>query len=329
MTEEKPGNRVLESTVAIADIGMRLQAGTPGDAFEIDPIYGPFIAGSTAPNARIHTRVELLVRFGDPPSITDARDVFDSEGNWKLQRQGDTFYILFSSPVMEPNLYMMLTIDKDFSRGEIHIRNSNSSKSRESPVIRQPLQYPLDEVLMVNLLAGGLGVELHGLGVDSGGRGLIFTGTSGAGKSTLAGLWKQRPEATILSDDRLIVRHRTSDASEAEPAATGGVGSGGGETGPFRLYGTPWHGDAQVSAYGGVSLDRIMVLKQSSRNRLVPLSPVEAAAALLVRCFPTYWDDQGMAYTVGLIGRVCSKVPCCRLEFRPEQGALDTALEGL
>ena len=57
-----------------------------------------------------------------------------------------------------------------------------------------PLHYPLDELLMVHLLARGRGVEIHGSGiVDADGYGTLFAGQSGAGKTTMSRLWLSEP----------------------------------------------------------------------------------------------------------------------------------------
>lgn len=306
--------KVTDATIHIGDISIRLTAATHDDCFEVDPVYAPFVADSSASYTR--PDVHLKVSYSSPPQVENWEELFDTQGNWKLKRKGKTLYLPLSSPVFEPELYKMLEICDDLSQGTIYIHagSGDGHNSRNNPSRRYPLQYPLDEVLMVNLLSRGRGVEMHGLGVVDDGRGFLFTGTSGAGKSTLAGLWKERGGATILSDDRLIIRPFTKKISREEH-----------RTG-FDLFGTPWHGDAGVCSYGGVVLDRILVLRQAPAHRLVKLSPLQAAADLLVRCFPTFWDAKGMAFTMEIISDICAHVPVYELQFKPEQDALDLAL---
>ena len=71
-----------------------------------------------------------------------------------------------------------------------------------------PLEYPLDELLIINLLAQGRGVEVHAAGViDPEGCGHLFLGQSGGGKTTISRLWQGVERAEILSDeDRIILR---------------------------------------------------------------------------------------------------------------------------
>lgn len=259
--------------------------------------------------------VALRVTYGKPVITDDAREIFDTEGAWRLLKSDSSYYVLLSSPGLNPPLYKVLAIDSGLAHGTIQIDVDSERTSRKDlPVGRYPLHYPLDEMLIANLLARGRGVEMHGLGVVHEGRGFMFTGKSGAGKSTLGKLWQARPGVEILSSDRLIVRPR--DGNNA-------AGQAG-----FRLFGTPWHGDGQ-RAYGGAELAAILILRQASDNRLVELPPVEVAAALLVRSFPTFWDTLGLQSTVDLLGRISMEVPCFELRFRPEQAAIDAVLTAL
>jgi type II secretory pathway predicted ATPase ExeA len=66
-----------------------------------------------------------------------------------------------------------------------------------------PFVGPALELLVITHLARRDGVILHGCGISTGGRGVVFAGESGAGKSTLARLWAQQAGIEILSDDRI------------------------------------------------------------------------------------------------------------------------------
>ena len=110
-----------------------------------------------------------------------------------------------------------------------------------------PLEYPLDELLMIHRLACGEGVEMHAVGiVDEAGLGHLFLGHSGAGKSTTARLWKSESNAQILSDDRIILRVRD---------------------GRIWMYGTPWHGDAGIASPESAPLSRLYLLEHSNHTR--------------------------------------------------------------
>src|SRR6476660_9837409 len=79
-----------------------------------------------------------------------------------------------------------------------------------------PLEYPLDELLIMHRLTQEKAIELHGSGiVRSNGEANLFIGHSGAGKSTTTRLWTAVEDVEVLSDDRIIVR-RDRDVSGVE-----------------------------------------------------------------------------------------------------------------
>ena len=312
-------NNITDNSIIIGDIRLSLVADTPRDAFEIDPLYQPAFIDEGRNNVRPTDEVMLRVHYGGPPDMARARKVFDTDSTWQLLESVDSFFVTLSSPDMEPPLYKILAIDKELSHGSIHINcDQTGITCKSAPAYRYPLNYPLDEMLMANVLSRGRGAELHGLGIAFRGRGLIFTGKSGAGKSTLGKLWMKRPGAAILSSDRLIVRRacrRTASSREASRSE-------------YLVYGTPWRRGREHS-YGRIPLGGIMILRQAEDNRVVELPPVEIAAALLVRSFPIFWDADGLQSTIDFLGRISTEVPCYELRFRPEQQAIDAALDAL
>jgi hypothetical protein len=175
--------------------------------------------------------------------------------------------------------------NEHFTRGEIVIRPG---------IDVGPLDYPLDEVLLANLLGRGRGVELHSCGViDRDGRGHLFVGVSGAGKTTTARLWEGEADG-IVSDDRVIVRERD---------------------GAMWMFGTPWHGEAELSMQGGAPLAGVYLLAQSDSNELRELSDAEAVARLFGCAFPLFYDAEALDFTLAFLGRLCASVPVRELRF--------------
>jgi len=70
---------------------------------------------------------------------------------------------------------------------------------------KDPLQYPVDALLIYYLSLFRDALILHASAVSFGERGLAFTGCSGAGKSTIA-RFCQLAGARILHDDRILLR---------------------------------------------------------------------------------------------------------------------------
>ncbi len=182
-----------------------------------------------------------------------------------------------------------------------HLLLSRRFFSQNLPVY--PLEYPLDEVLMIHRLACGYGLEVHAVGiVDEIGRGHLFLGHSGAGKSTTARLWLNQPGVQILSDDRIILRAH-------------------GEK--IFMYGTPWHGDAGISSPDCAAVTNIYFLEQYRHNEILRLAPGVAAAELFARSFVPRHCAQGLDFSLGFMERVTRQIPCNIFRFVPQQSAVE------
>ncbi len=233
---------------------------------------------------------EVILRFRQSSAFRGDKDLpgeilFDTQPNWRLCYSNKK-YILETrdcTAILTP----------DFSSGDVYV----IKKKRGFP-----FTYPLDELLMINLLARGRGVMVHALGIMDTDNGLLFAGTSGAGKSTLSNLWNDKKDITILSDDRIIIRK---------------------QDGQFWIYGTPWHGDAKVCSPEKAPLEKIFFLKHAEENKVERIEGIVAASKLLVCSFPTFWDKKGMEFTLGFIDELTREVPCYELGFLPDEGVVD------
>jgi len=257
--------------------------------FAVDERYNNFFSSNKAD-------IFLNVFFGQLPDLNSWNLIFDSGSVWKLYQRDDRWGIGMYSPASEPSLYQTAIFENDFYSGDIFLPNSNLNTN---PI---PYSFPLPEVHMINLLSQGHGVLVHACAVKDGDRGLLFSGTSGAGKSTTAELWNSQDNAAILSDDRVIIRKHE---------------------GQFWIYGTPWHGTARCGSPEAVPLTRIYNLKQTPKNQLRPLKPIEAHTKMLVRSFPTYWNSAGMDFTLGFLDELVQEVPCYELGFVPDDSVVD------
>ena len=245
----------------------------------------------------------------DPPDVTlrihstdinlaPGEKVFDSGGIWSLYQCQDKWLVYINSPRLGPEPYQKIILQSDFCAGDIYFTAVPAEEDR----VQYPFAYPVSELIMVNLLSKGRGALLHAFSVKDRTAGLLFAGKSGAGKSTNARLWAGAEGATLLSDDRVIVRKHESN---------------------FWIYGTPWHGDASVVSPESAPLEKIFILKHASKNHITPLEPGEAAARLLVRSFPTFWDADGMDFTLQFLGDMCETLPCYELGFVPDKSVVD------
>jgi hypothetical protein len=257
-------------------------------------------AGAAAKFAADGERPDVRTRtsWGDPRE-PDARDLlFDSgKGLWRLYRGGLGLQFVFTSAPLGPLPYQMASFRPDFTEGEVAVRQEIFA----GRLPLYPLQYPLDELLMVHLLARGRGVAIHGSGVvDADGRGTLFAGQSGAGKTTMARLWLREPGVKILSDERVVLRQ---------------------EGDVVWMYGTPWHGDGRISNQGRAPLDRICFLRHAPRNQMSPLAATESIARLFSCCFPPFYDAAGLGDVLGSLERIAARCRSVELGFVPDAAA--------
>jgi hypothetical protein len=240
---------------------------------------------------RAPSEVTLRVHYGPAPRYHTEEKVFDTLATWSLFRI-DGGWVL-KSP------FKILILELDFKAGNIYYINSRQQAKNNTDF---PLNYPLDELLMINLLSQGRGILTHSCGIDNNGKGMLFVGESGAGKSTLSNLWKDKKDAAVLSDDRIIIRKID---------------------GRFWMYGTPWHGDAKACSPERAPLEKIFFLRHARENSVSKISEIDAVSKLIVCSFPTFWDKKGMEFTLGFIDELIREVPCYELEFVPDERVLD------
>ncbi|MCK4648718.1 hypothetical protein KAT51_04255 [bacterium] len=286
-----PGkNSLKELRIGIGDIVFSAVSNDPELRLEADARYRQFITNAMPD-------VVLWAHYGYLLHRSVEKKIFDTGVTWSLYHSEGKIILRVRDKliILKPN----------FKSGDIYIGAEGTS-----PKVEYPLSYPLDEVLMINLLAQGRGVMIHSCGVSSKGQGLLFAGTSQMGKSTMANLWKsqiansksQNEGENILSDDRIIIRKMD---------------------GQFQMYGTPWHGDAKICSPERAPLKKIFFLKHDKNNIIKKINPVDATSRLIVCSFPTFWDKKGMEFTLKFCAELAKKVPCYELGFVPDESVLD------
>ncbi|HYI12176.1 MAG TPA: hypothetical protein VEK57_24190 [Thermoanaerobaculia bacterium] len=243
--------------------------------------------------------LDLRVDLASSLPTGDGQLLFDSDSVWRMFRTADGYRLECRSEAFGDTPYKVALIDDDFTQGTILLREDHADL--------HPLDYPLDEVLIAHLLGRGRGVELHSCGViDRQGRGHLFVGVSGAGKSTTARLWGDAA-AGIVSDDRVIVCE---------------------QDGAMWMYGTPWHGEAELAMASGVPLHGVYLLVQSEQNALLPLSHAHAVARLFGCTFPLFYDAAAVDFTVSFLARLAASVRVRELFFRRDPSVVDLVLAG-
>ena len=258
---------------------------------EVDEPYRSFLSDKS-PEATFR------VKRGPLPDPASLEEVFDAGGSWRMYRLREAWCVVLQAPALGPEPYQIAVVESDFSKGDVYTRDDAPRHGLGACGLGRPML----EVLFVNLLSRGRGVLLHACAVRDNDRGFLFAGTSGSGKSTMADLWKGRKGATILSDDRVVVREMD---------------------GRFWAYGTPWHGDVRLCSPERVPLDQIFVLRHGEETSVRPLEAPSALTSLFARSFATYWYPEGLDFSLDFLGRVSSVVPCDELAFLPDPATID------
>jgi hypothetical protein len=305
MIHAQPGETASTATLAlrIAGFTIGLVSHDPALRIGIEGAARRFVL-SPAEASLTATDVELETRWADLSTET-GETLFDSGGVWQLYRgsNGRQRFRLFTAE-QPHHPYRVAEFDETFRRGLVLLDRTAYGHSEE---VVFPLEYPLDELLMVHLLAQGKGVEMHSCAVaDEHGRGHLFVGVSGAGKTTTARIFERsRPGARVLSDDRNVLRD---------------------EDGSIVVHGTPWHGEAELSEPSQAPLYRVYLLEQAPVNELVPCSVPEAVTRLFTCTFPLFYRAESIDYTLAFLESLARRVDVVRLRFRPDETMLDAVL---
>jgi hypothetical protein len=275
----------METTLSIGGIAIRVRN---SDARLDVPFDGPtsrFIVAPRTPD--IDVAVSVLESYTPPAGEL----LFDSGGMWRAYADGDAWRIECRSGMTGEVPYKIAIVSRDVAHVEVRMRLVPQG-------VFPALQYPLDELLVNAFLAQKGGLEIHSCGVvDREGDGYLFAGNSGAGKTTTARLW-QPYASEVISDDRIILRR---------------------ENGGWWMYGTPWHGEAEICSASRAPLGRIFLLEQATTNEVKPISETAAVARLLSCTFPPFHDAKAVGAVVSTLANLVAEVPVARLAFAKDE----------
>ena len=292
---ERSGHELI-SEFRIGGISVQL-VGVSGDDVALVTALEPFReeSGSFDISLRVEW-VRELVSLGRPR-------LFDSGTTWRMYEEGPNFGFDFTAPLFGELPYKRLLIDRYFRCGLIQLNEGSLSATNSS---MSPLDYPLDELLIMHRLTQEKAIELHGSGiVRADGVGNLFVGHSGAGKSTTTRMWTEREHVEVLSDDRIIVRRDVSSPTR------------------MRMYGTPWHGEAMYASPNSAPLARIFVLEHGHGNVITPLTPSQAVAELFARSFVPFHRHEYVDSALVFLEELANAVPVYRYAFEPDQRAVE------
>jgi hypothetical protein len=281
-------------SIRIADITFTIISVDPGLKLTTEEETRKFLVHETNPDIAIEVRWDDL-----STKEAQGKKIFNSGGVWQLYQRDENFIFRFGYEALGSIPYKIAHVRKDFTRGEISLHKKYFDT--DQPIY--PLEYPLDQIVFINFLTLGKGVEIHACGlVDFMGRGHLFVGQSGSGKTTMARLWQDEPNVTILSDDRIVLRKLGEE---------------------IWMFGTPWHGESRFASTKGVPLKRIYFLSHGQKNDLVRQEETRGIARLLACSFLPFYSPEAINFALGFFEEVVRAASCYELRFLPNKEVLE------
>jgi hypothetical protein len=275
--------------IRVADITLQVTTDSPNMKIQPEGAVGEFVVPARKPD------VDIQALWKNLSQRTKGTKIFDSGGPWQLYQENESYLLRFTSPTLGPYPYKIASFNSRFTQCEILL--NRSSFNPDQPVY--PLQYPLDELTITHFLAMREGAEVHACGVlMPSGEAYLFVGQSGAGKTTMARLYQKLSQVKLLSDDRIVLRKRNHG---------------------IWMYGTPWHGEAEIASPEKGRLTKIFFLRHGEGNKLVPLGKAEAVSRLFTACFPPFYDQKAIEFILAFLEEVVKKIPCQELTFLPDE----------
>lgn len=254
-------------------------------------------------NPNIKIEVEIVDKL---PNTCKAKKLFvtrhyqSGRENWRLLKRGN----LYVYKCALKHKRQLILVNERFNRCRAYLLPKNDRPGAWSAL---DLIYDFLQILLINYFAlRKTGIFVHAVGLrDTDGRGLLFAGKSGSGKSTSAMVWHEHSQATVLNDDRIILRRQNNE---------------------FFIYGSPWHGtfdDYLSTSRGRARLDKLFFIYHYRQNKAEKLDSKMALSMLYPQLFPTFWDKQSLDNIMTLAMDAVQSAPCYRLGFMRNKKIID------
>lgn len=282
----------------IGGIGFAIKSTVPDTLLTTTPAYHSFLVKDMKPG---QADIQVLLKVGKIPDFRGMKKLFDSEESWSLYKDGEDFCMVLNPPSLGDQIWLA-RISNDFKEVSISCNERFADRKNGSVVLSNPASYPLDQILLMYVLAAKGGILVHAAGIEVNGKGLIFPGRSGAGKSTMAMHCIERGGVGLLSDDRVIIRKMDNT---------------------YRVFGTPWPGDAGVARNISLPLSEIFFISHGTENRVKEIKSQEAIERLLPVTSIPWYDKEVMPAILDLCEELISRVPAYELYFKPGVEVVD------
>jgi hypothetical protein len=211
---------------------------------------------------------------------------------WSVYKQNGDLLLITNFPD-SPNKKAMLKFSLTLREWDLWIENAGYETD--------PLEYPLDGLILYYLTSINADIMIHASGVYYGGNGYLFSGISGKGKTTMSRIW-DNVGAEIIHDDRLIIRNAD---------------------GMYRMFNTPVHkNDGPREA----PVDKIFFIDHGTENEMNPVKEASAVSYVVSNSIQHNYSPEMIARFLGSVSMMCSKVPVATLAFRPDRSIIEYIL---
>jgi hypothetical protein len=237
--------------------------------------------------------IRFLVDVDSPIPATDScKKLFTSTpaGLWTVFEDEESGHYVISLQNVERSLdpFRVVKANRNLSDFVIYSKPNQYNQV-------YPLEYPLPDLAVSGYAnINRIGIILHSACIMFNNKAYLFAGVSGSGKSTISLLWQKDNDAEVLTDERVLIRQFHD-----------GIWG----------FGTPWHGTEKIHKNRGASIDKIFFIKHGNENKATLLRKLDAANRLMVRCFPAFWNTEGMKFALDFCLMIAEKVQCYELEF--------------
>jgi hypothetical protein len=282
-----------ESYLQIADINFSVRCRQSTILQNDNKNYRGFLKEVARPSGDL--TVDVVLDLGQMPDTGAMKKVFDSEQSWSMYSDGKDRFLSLAA---QDGTSRWIAHFGSISSG-VTVHCSDLQKSREGgkTAVLNPVNYPLDQLLLIYALSQMQGTIVHAAGAGINDECFIFAGKSGTGKSTIARLLSAGKHTEMLSDDRIVLRNIE---------------------GKLYAFGTPWPGDAHMAENRKYPLRGIFFIHHGSENRVVKLSQRETVERLLPITSVLWYDKALVEAALCFCEDIALRIPSYELYFRPD-----------
>jgi hypothetical protein len=220
--------------------------------------------------------------------------VKNSDNFWSIYKRRTDLFIKTVFPLSAPEKEAILKFSLTTRKWDLYVRDAGNEID--------PLEYPLDGLILYYLTVIHGDIMIHASGVNHSGHGYIFSGVSGKGKSTIAKLW-DNAGGKVIHDDRLIIRNIA---------------------GTWKMFNTPVYNDDLPSES---ALSRIYLIEHGKENKFIPVKGAAAVSLIMANCIQHNWNPEIIARVMGTLSMMCNNIPVVKLFFRPDRSIIDFILD--